>query len=148
MCSNTAICLACTHLVFAHRAIDSTRSINDNCGWEHVLTDLTTFHDYADADALAITSGSLDKILSLKAGRDMFIKPTDGDLGAAHRSGAPIMCTEFGGVNITTKDTEGDGREWGYTTASDSKDLLERVEKLVKAVVGGGHACAFVYTQL
>lgn len=80
----------------------------------------------------------------------MFVKALPGsDVGAAHQTGAPVMCTEFGGVNIVpAKDaTEGD-REWGYTTASDPEDLLKRVEKLVKGVVAGGHCCAFVYTQL
>lgn len=79
----------------------------------------------------------------------MFSKPIEGDRGAVHHEGAPVMCTEFGGVNITPAKTAADGdREWGYTTASDSEDLLKRVEQLVKAVVTGGHACAFVYTQL
>jgi hypothetical protein len=131
------------------RSLDPTRSINDNCGWEHVLTDLTTYHDYADGDALAITSASLDKILGPKAGRNMFSKPIEGDSGADHLAGAPVMCTEFGGVNIVPAKAGAEGdREWGYTTASDSEDLLKRVEKLVKAVVTGGQACAFVYTQL
>lgn len=58
------------------------------------------------------------------------------------------MCTEFGGVNIAPSKTEGDDRDWGYTTASDSADLLARFEKLVKGVTAGGHCCAFVYTQL
>lgn len=58
------------------------------------------------------------------------------------------MCTEFGGVNIAAaKDGESD-RDWGYTTAQDPGDLLKRLERLVRAVVEGGHCCAFVYTQL
>ncbi|KAH7361395.1 beta-galactosidase [Plectosphaerella cucumerina] len=136
-------------LYYQTKSLDPTRSINDNCGWEHVLTDLTTYHDYADGDALAITSASLDKILGPKAGRNMFSKPIEGDSGADHLAGAPVMCTEFGGVNIVPAKAGAEGdREWGYTTASDSEDLLKRVEKLVKAVVTGGQACAFVYTQL
>ncbi|KAH6664373.1 beta-galactosidase [Plectosphaerella plurivora] len=136
-------------LYYQTKSLDPTRSINDNCGWEHVITDLTTYHDYADGDALAVTSASLAKILEPKAGRDMFSKPVEDDPGAVHHDGAPVMCTEFGGVNITPAKSAADGdREWGYTTATDSEDLLKRVEKLVKAVVTGGHACAFVYTQL
>lgn len=63
------------------------------------------------------------------------------------------MCTEFGGVNIANIAPAGaaqdDGeRDWGYTTASSAEDLLQRFERLVKAVTRGGHCCAFVYTQL
>lgn len=70
---------------------------------------------------------------------------TDRDPGATYNADAPIMCTEFGGVNIAAKDS---GRDWGYTTAQDPDDLLQRIDKLVRAVVDGGYCCAFVYTQL
>ncbi|PHH79781.1 hypothetical protein CDD80_3774 [Ophiocordyceps camponoti-rufipedis] len=125
------------------KTLDPTRSINDNCGWEHVCTDLTTFHDYSDAPELEKTCASLDLILGPKAGRDLFVGK------AKHRPGAPIMCTEFGGVNIAPNKAEGaSDRDWGYTTASDAQDLLARFERLVKGITGGGYCCAFVYTQL
>jgi hypothetical protein len=129
------------------RSIDDTRSINDNCGWEHVCTDLTTFHDYADGPQLEKNCGDMANILDKKAGRDLFVGETPGDSGARHQTGAPVMCTEFGGVNIAAAK-DGEEREWGYTTATDPEDLLQRVEKLVKAVTSNGHCCAFVYTQL
>lgn len=125
------------------KTLDPTRSINDNCGWEHVCTDLTTFHDYSDAPELEKTCASLELILGPKAGRDLFVGETK------HRPGAPIMCTEFGGVNIAPNKAGGaSDRDWGYTTASDAQDLLVRFARLVKGITGGGHCCAFVYTQL
>lgn len=135
----------------SYRTLDGTRSINDNCGWEHVCTDLTTFHDYSDGPKLEITCANLAAILDKKAERDMFVGEIQSiDPGAKHQSGAPVMCTEFGGVNIApAKPAEGEeNRDWGYTTASDSADLLKRLNQLVKAVTSGGHCCAFVYTQL
>ncbi|EFZ01565.2 glycoside hydrolase family 2 protein [Metarhizium robertsii] len=137
-------------LYFLTRSLDSTRSINDNCGWEHVHTDLTTFHDYSDGPELAKTCASLDAILDKKAGRHLFVPAIEGlDQGAQHVPGTPIMCTEFGGVNIApAKDSGENVRDWGYTTASNSADLLTRFEKLVRGVTDGGHCCAFVYTQL
>ncbi|KAI1466900.1 glycoside hydrolase family 2 protein [Daldinia caldariorum] len=142
-------------LYYLTKTLDPTRPINDNCGWEHVLTDLSTFHDYSDAPALAATCASLEGILGKKlGGRDFFAGPLaleDGrtDSGTAHREGAPVICSEFGGVNIApAKGAEGRDRDWGYTTASDPKDLLKRLEALIQAVVKGGHICGFVYTQL
>ncbi|KAK5958331.1 hypothetical protein OHC33_000173 [Knufia fluminis] len=130
-------------LYYTTKTLDSTRPINDNCGWEHVTTDLTTFHDYSDGPELARVCHTLEGILKPKANRDMFVG------GTAHREGAPVMCTEFGGVNIAVrqgeKSVEG---EWGYTTASDAKDLLARVRRLMLGVVEGGHCSGFVYTQL
>lgn len=130
-------------LYYQTKTIDPTRPINDNCGWEHVCTDLTTFHDYADGPQLADTCRELKGILGDKAGRAMFVG------GAEHKKGMPILCTEFGGVNIALQDGDsGVDGEWGYTTAKDSTDLLDRVRKLMLGVVEGGHCCGFVYTQL
>ncbi|KAI1383490.1 glycoside hydrolase family 2 protein [Hypoxylon trugodes] len=142
-------------LYYITKTLDPTRPINDNCGWEHVITDLSTFHDYADAPDLSKTCSTLDNILGKKlGGRDFFVGPTttaDGhaDDGTKHKIGAPVICSEFGGVNIAPakKDEKGE-RDWGYTTASDPKDLLKRFEALLQAVVKEGHICGFVYTQL
>lgn len=52
-------------------------------------------------------------------------------------------------MNIApAKGSEKGERDWGYTTASDPKDLLKRLEALMRGVVQGGHICGFVYTQL
>ncbi|EGC47264.1 beta-galactosidase/beta-glucuronidase [Histoplasma capsulatum var. duboisii H88] len=125
------------------KCLDPTRSVNDNCGWEHVCDDLTTFHDYSDGPALTTICKTVEGILDKKGGRHTFVG------GSRHRKGAPIMCTEFGGVNIAPSDpnAKSDG-DWGYTTASDPADLLARLEKLLMGVVGGGHCCGFVYTQI
>lgn len=140
-------------LYYATKTLDPTRPVNDNCGWEHVQTDLTTFHSYKDHPELKEQCASLEGgILAKMAGdRDMFVQPIDGDRGAAHEPGAPVLCTEFGGVNIAPAAAEkekGNGRDWGYTTAADPQDLLKRLEGLMMAVVQGGHCCGFVYTQL
>ncbi|KAF7585576.1 hypothetical protein BBP40_010635 [Aspergillus hancockii] len=127
------------------KTLDPTRPINDNCGWEHVSTDLTTYHDYADHPALATTCADFNSgILGQKGNRDMFVGSIQKasialDPGAQHTPGAPVICSEFGGVNIVpTKGTAAGERDWGYTTASDPEDLLSRLEKLVTAVVKGG----------
>ena len=139
----------------ANRTLDPSRPINDNCGWEHVLTDLTTYHEYADSSELsAICSKMKGGILDKKGNRNLFTQPiysgsTLLDPGAQHKFGAPVICSEFGGVNIApAKDAIVGERDWGYTTASNPKDLLSRLEKLIMAVVKGGHTCGFVYTQL
>ncbi|KAK2758237.1 hypothetical protein FQN54_004081 [Arachnomyces sp. PD_36] len=143
-------------LYYRTKTLDPSRPINDNCGWEHVLTDLTTYHDYADSPALATACCKMEGgILANKGGhREMFPGPirsgsTVLDPGTHHQQGAPVICTEFGGVNIApAKDESASERDWGYTTAADPQDLLSRLQKLIMAVVKGGHTCGFVYTQL
>ena len=89
----------------------------------------------------------MDSLLTKHGGPPLFVAPTADDPGAAHWAGAPVLCTEFGGVNIAPGAGAG-RRDWGYTTAADPEDLLQRVERLCLAVVRGGVCCGFVYTQL
>ncbi|TKA31443.1 hypothetical protein B0A50_02290 [Salinomyces thailandicus] len=147
-------------LYFATKALDPTRPVNDNCGWEHVVTDLETFHDYADAKRMRERCGSLHATLT--RGKGMFLPPiyedTGGgggggggvaDEGSRHVRGAPVLCSEFGGVNVSAETSQDDKRQdnWGYTTAVDSDDLLKRFEELMLAAVCGGHVCGVVWTQ-
>jgi hypothetical protein len=136
-------------LYYATKTMDPTRPVNDNCGWEHVKTDLTTFHDYADGDALTKTCATMDGILGEHGGRPLFLATVGGDEGSAHKANAPVICTEFGGINIARSTAEAGGqRDWGYTTATDPNDLLKRIERMMTGIVDGGHVCGFVYTQL
>ncbi|OQN99081.1 hypothetical protein B0A48_14942 [Cryoendolithus antarcticus] len=107
------------------RVLDPTRPINANCGWEHVVTYFTTFHDYADVGDMSERCASEHSICT--RGRAVFLPPI-GSKGPAtsHTPGAPILCTEFGGINITT--TRKHPKEgWSYTTVSDPPDLLRRL---------------------
>ena len=134
------------------RTLDPSRPINDNCGWEHVLTDLTTFHDYADAPVLTDRCKPVESITT--TGRSVFLPPLKAeeqttDPGSVHLLNAPILCTEFGGVNITSdaSSQKEPDNAWGYTTASNASDLLARFAALCHAVVHAGNICGFVYTQ-
>lgn len=138
-------------LYYMTKTLDPSRPINENCGWEHVITDLSTFHDYADANGIAERCTSLHATLT--RGRNMFLGPIHGasgevDEGSKHLRGAPVMCTEFGGVNVAVQNDHSRKGNWGYTTASDSQDLLRRVDDLIMATVKGGHVCGIVWTQL
>lgn len=136
-------------LFYATKTLDPTRPVNDNCGWEHVQTDLTTFHDYADCDQLTETCKTLGGILEKHGGRPLFLEAVSDDPGSDHKATAPVVCTEFGGVNIAREAAGKEGeRDWGYTTATDPEDLLKRIEKMMNGIVDGGHICGFVYTQL
>ncbi|KAL1593215.1 hypothetical protein SLS60_010823 [Paraconiothyrium brasiliense] len=136
-------------LYYATKVLDPSRPVNDNCGWEHVKGDLTTFHDYSDGNKLTETCKTIEGILAPKADRSVFLSaiPQRNDEGSKHNPDAPIICTEFGGINIAQQTGTGE-RDWGYTTASDPKDLLKRIETMMRGIVEGGHICGFVYTQL
>lgn len=75
------------------------------------------------------------------------------DPGSSHISGAPVLCTEFGGINISSPTTNNANdpssrkSNWGYTTARDAADLLHRIDDMIMATVEQGHVCGIVWTQ-
>ena len=63
-------------LYYQTKTLDWTRPINDNCGWDHVVTDLSTFHSYDDADGMEKRCTSIGSIID--SGRSMFLRPIHG----------------------------------------------------------------------
>lgn len=125
------------------RALDPTRPVVSNDGWEHLDSDLWTIHDYTDSgEELAERYGSEERLIEVlngvgAAGRVTALRP---DLDRDQ----PFLLTEFGGVSLT--DSSGEG-SWGYSEASDASDLERRLEELFGGV-NGTPLAGFCYTQL
>jgi hypothetical protein len=134
------------------RCLDPTRPINGNDGWENVITDITTIHDYRDYEELATTYKDLSSLPKLagNSGKVILVQEIAGvDPAAQHVRGAPIMCTEFGGLNVAPTEGQTVGaKDWGYTTVSDGGDLVARFERQIQGLVQEGELCTVVYTQL
>ncbi|MFN8447711.1 MAG: glycoside hydrolase family 2 TIM barrel-domain containing protein [Anaerolineae bacterium] len=121
------------------RSLDSTRLVISNDGWEHAQTDLLTIHDYESNGAvLSQRYSTADTILAATpAKRDLFTT------GFAHQ-GQPILLTEYGGVAFRKNDAAG----WGYSTASDEAEFVQRYREIVEAVMASSVLQGFCYTQL
>jgi beta-galactosidase/beta-glucuronidase len=122
------------------KALDPTRPVIGNDGWEAVATDLVGIHDYdADPGALAARYAGRDvaELLSRErpGGRVLTIDP-------AAAAGRPIALTEFGGIAHG-----GDEQGWGYSRARTAEDFLARYQALLAAVHRLPLA-GFCYTQL
>lgn len=123
------------------RALDPSRPVISNDGWEHSDSDILTIHDYAaTGGALRERYGTAEAVRALldgigPAGRRMQLRRDD--------RGQPVMLTEFGGVSFAAQH-EGD---WGYSTATDAADYEARLRDLFGAAHGGALA-GFCYTQL
>ncbi len=127
------------------RALDPSRPVISNDGWEHVSSDLVTIHDYTD---------SPDQIRA-RYGSEEAVQATIDGLGPAGRrmrvcepgwpSDAPIMLTEFGGIAYVTTP---DGEAWGYSNADDAAAYEAQLAALVGAVRESAPLAGFCYTQL
>ncbi|WP_454084243.1 glycoside hydrolase family 2 protein [Georgenia sp. Marseille-Q6866] len=123
------------------RALDSTRPVVSNDGWEHTDSDILSIHDYSPTGAeLRARYGTPEAVRELlagigPAGRRIQLREDVRD--------QPVMLTEFGGVSFAAQH-EGD---WGYSTASDAADFEARLRDLLDAVRDSALA-GFCYTQL
>ena len=127
------------HLV---HALDGTRPVAGNDGWELTATDLVTIHDYAarpehlsrdyqDRETLPFSTPGGGRLVSAE--------------GYDHR-GKPLLLTEYGGIAMA-KDTA-DGN-WGYNGAEkDEKSFLARFEAITQAFKHMPGFRGYCYTQL
>jgi hypothetical protein len=134
------------HLLALHyltKSADPSRLVVSNDGWEQATTDLCTVHDYSGATALRQRHADLPTALAAgPGGRPVYTT------GFAHR-GEPLLVTEFGGIAVDNDAaSSGSARHWGYQTAADGDDLLDRYTDLVAALVSSPVVAGFCYTQL
>ena len=125
------------------RALDSTRPVISNDGWEHTASDIWTIHDYdPEPDALAARYGTEATVRDLlrgfgTAGRRISVSQTDSE--------QPVMLTEFGGVSYVDGEVEG---SWGYSSAHTPEQFETQIAALLRAVYSSPVLAGFCYTQL
>lgn len=124
------------------RAVDPTRIIISNDGWEHVNSDVVTVHDYESDPAslrrryATLTAADLTTQMLGPAGRLI-------TLTEPHPF-APILLSEFGGVSFDSQQRE---ETWGYSQATTGEDFAEKLQRLFAAVNTGTHLAGYCYTQ-
>jgi beta-galactosidase/beta-glucuronidase len=133
-----------TALYHLTKAIDPTRPVISNDGWEHVESDIWSVHDYAPRGRrLRYRYGAQEKAEDMlgrvRVSNRRVLLP-----GAVDR-GQPVMLTEFGGVRF---DSAGGTEGWGYSQVRTAEALVDRLRELVGAVLESPVVAGFCYTQL
>jgi beta-galactosidase/beta-glucuronidase len=127
------------------KALDPTRPVVGNDGWEQVVTDILTVHDYSARGAtLRERYGTADAVrrtlTEVQPGHHSVVLP---ELTQARQ---PVMITEFGGITLTSAAR---GEVWdGYGGEPDATAFLRRYRDLVDALLGSPSVTGFCYTQL
>ena len=124
------------------KALDPSRPVVGNDGWENVVGDLRTVHDYA-ADPAVLTAryGTREALAETlrrfrPSGRRIVLDDDDDDDVVG-----PVLLTEFGGVRVENGDPG-----WGYAHVDGPEALLARYHDLLAAVNRSALA-GFCYTQ-
>lgn len=133
-------------LVGLLKALDPSRLVIGNDGWEYVSGDIIGIHDYTQSPTdLTTRYGTRGAIaLTLETGRPGGRLLVVREPGAAPEAPeAPVVLSEFGGVGFT----EGPPGWSGYGTVNDESAFLGRLRELVGTAAAGALA-GFCYTQL
>ncbi|MDQ3540848.1 MAG: glycoside hydrolase family 2 [Chloroflexota bacterium] len=124
--------------------LDGTRPVIGNDGWENVIGDLLTLHDYSwESDILRqrySTEAGFENTL-----RDYFPGSRRVVIGDYNPADKPVLVTEFGGVSYAPES----GEEWfGYGTVQSEDEFIGRYRDLCNALHESELLAGFCYTQL
>jgi hypothetical protein len=126
------------------KALDQSRLVVGNDGWEHVVSDLMTVHDYTpDARLLreryADPAAVEETLAHLQPGYRRILLP------GMTRLDEPVVLSEFGGLTLDV----GEGETWpGYGVVTDADSLLKGYRELVDVLLDSSALAGFCYTQL
>ena len=125
------------------KALDPTRPVIANDGWEFVAGEVIGIHDYAlRGDELRLRYGTAEAIDAALRGRPQSRRAMLDD---AIRCDQPVILSEFGGITLTPQP----GTAWfGYGSVADEEAFAARYEELVSAVLDSTALAGFCYTQL
>ena len=126
------------------KAIDPSRPVIANDGWEHLVSDIFGIHDYSqDPEVLRERYGSREAARRTVRETQPYYRSIA--LGDVEPGDSPLMITEFGGV---TYDPDSDAFWNGYGAVDDPDQLAGRYEELVTALLDSPVVAGFCYTQL
>jgi beta-galactosidase/beta-glucuronidase len=134
------------------RALDGTRPVLGNDGWEHSAGDVWGLHSYAETGAAL--SAHLRALLAdpasavLPEGQPLGLRR--GALPGADVSGLPVLLSECGGVGYQAPDAAAPERPlfvYGDLPRTPA-ELEARIRDLARGIDDVPELCGFVWTQL
>ena len=122
------------------KALDATRLVSSNDGWEQVDSDICAIHDYeASGESFRKKTADLPSYLAGKSDWRMIYANN------ASYGGQPLILTEYGGIAFAG----GAPGEWGYRApARTEAEFVERFASMTRAALEEGKFAGVCYTQL
>ncbi len=135
-------------LYHAAKALDGTRLVSVNDGWEQVETDICALHDYAaEGDVLAVHFALRETVerhgCDWRSSYANGVEPTGKEA---------FLITEYGGIAFTDIGLQGDAggiESWGYhDKVTGEEAFFERFQSLTDAIRSISYCQGYCYTQL
>ena len=130
-------------LYFLTKALDPTRPVISNEGWEHTFSDIIGVHDYTQhGSQLTDRFGSKEAI---EATLGTFKPNRKRQRLFEDDRDQPVMLTEFGGISFHPAA----GQNWmGYATVGSEEEYLGILRDLFSAIYASPELSGFCYTQI
>jgi hypothetical protein len=128
------------------RAVDPSRPVVSNEGWEHADSDILGVHDYSgDPAVLAARYGdpaAFDRLLAGPGPQGRRLSVTRAQTERYAAGEAPLMVTEFGGLSLRAEDDA-----FSYTRTGSDEQYRELLRGLFAALRDSPLVAGFCYTQ-
>lgn len=130
------------------KAMDGTRLVSVNDGWEQVETDICALHDYADrGEVIRDHFASREQVETHACDwRPCYAR------GAVHTGREAFLITEYGGIAFTNIGLQGDAggmESWGYhDKVTSEEDFFRRFQSVTDAIRAVPYCQGYCYTQL
>jgi beta-galactosidase/beta-glucuronidase len=130
-------------LYYLTKALDPTRPVISNEGWEHTFSDIIGVHDYTQhGSQLTDRFGSQEAI---DATLGTFKPNRKRQRLIEDDREQPVMLTEFGGISFHPAA----GQNWmGYATVATDEEYLGILRDLFAAIYASPELAGFCYTQI
>ena len=127
-------------------AVDDTRLVISNDGWNMTVTDICAIHNYSHGQKEE--TEKYEEYKEMLSTKESLVgqPPTCWDIyakGYSHQ-GAPILLTEFGGIGFEVAEQKG----WGYSSVNSAEEFLEDYGRIMDAVYASKGLWGYCYTQL
>lgn len=137
-------------MYFFAKALDPTRMVISNDGWEHTFSDMVTVHNYTHgADAQSRQARDFAATLS---DRSLMVtaEPAERRIFAEgfRYSGQPIVLSEFGGISYEPSFNQKENDSWGYTVSKNEEDYIADLTRIFSDIGTNRALCGYCYTQL
>ena len=129
------------------RALDPSRPVISNDGWEHVDSDILGIHDYTTNGPGLLRNWGTAEAADALVRSDLGVqgrRPVVDPAGLAKWGAgvAPLMLTEFGGISLSA-----DPENWGYASVTSPSEYETIVGELFDALRAAPTVVGFCYTQ-
>lgn len=131
----------CRMLTYQLKAMDSTRPVSSNDGWEQISeTDICAIHDYSLMPDTLQSYTDMEKVLRTTAEHRLLFAQDNAYVEQ------PILLTEYGGIAFAQ---DGNENSWGYYgRVANEKEFLARLSPVTSFLFRSGKFAGFCYTQL